>query len=375
MTDEELPGPDQIPGAPHPRDTPRLFGQDAAEAAFLEAFGAGRLHHAWLITGPKGVGKATLAWRIARFLMTQAPSDGLFGAPETPNTLETDPELAVNRRVTAGSEPGVFALRRGRDEKSGRLRNEITVDETRKLRPFFGMSATDGGRRVVIVDAADEMNTSAANAFLKLLEEPPTGATLLLVSHQPARLLPTIRSRCRELRGAALGPDDLAKAMAQAGCEPDTDANALSELSGGSVGTAITLANEGGAALYARIAELLAKAPRIDRPKAIALAEEAGARGAEAKRALIIDLIERFLARAALTGAGQSPQQEAAPNELAALRQLAPDLGAARIWAEAHQRLLDEARHGLAVNLDPVSVILDMVLKINETAATVSTRR
>ncbi|MBF9031004.1 DNA polymerase III subunit delta', partial [Rhodobacterales bacterium HKCCE3408] len=214
--DTEIPEPDAIPGVPHPRLTPRVFGHGAAEADFLSAFNSGRLHHAWMLTGPRGVGKATLAWRMARFLLATEPGGGLFGAPDS---LDTDPADPVARRVAALSEPRLFLLRRGLNEKTGKHYREITIDETRRLRGFFQLSAGDGGARAVIVDAADEMTTAAANALLKVLEEPPARATLFLVCHQPARILPTIRSRCRTLRLAPLGPDDLASALSQAGVE------------------------------------------------------------------------------------------------------------------------------------------------------------
>lgn len=376
MTDEALPEPDRIADAPHPRDTLQLFGQGDAEARFLDAFNAGRLHHAWLITGPEGVGKATLAWRIARFLVT-TPDDeaGLFGEAPKPDTLDSDPENPVVRRMAAGAEPRFFLLRRAWDEKAKRLRAEITVDETRRLKSFFGLSAPDGGRRVVIVDAVDEMNINAANAFLKVLEEPPDATTILMVSHQPARLLPTIRSRCRALPCGTLSPEDLSSALAQAGYETETDQGPLAELSGGSVGGAIALSAEDGVALYARIAALLSDAPRMDRAAAVKLAEDAGSRGQEARRDLILRLIETFLARIARTGAGYPPIREAAPNETATLGRLAPSPSAGRVWATLHADLSARARHGLAVNLDPVSLILDMVLKINETAATIQTGR
>lgn len=182
MSDATQPEPDRIDGAPHPRETSLLYGQDAAQADFLQAFSSDRLHHGWLITGPRGVGKATLAWQIARFLLATpiAQDDGLFGAPPPPTDLHVNPEHPVSRRMMAGSEPGLFALRRPYDEKAKRLKAQITVDEVRKLKGFFALSAADGGRRVVIVDAADDMNVSAANAILKLLEEPPDRTTLLL---------------------------------------------------------------------------------------------------------------------------------------------------------------------------------------------------
>lgn len=376
MNDETIPDPDGAPGAPHPRETVRLFGQEAAEAAFLAAHGSGRLHHAWLIAGPKGIGKATLAWRIARFLLTEDPAagEGLFGAPEPPASLDTDPEHPVVRRMRAGSEARLFVLRRGWDDKSKRLRAEITVDETRRLKTFFGMSAADGGRRVVIVDAADEMNVSAANALLKVLEEPPQGAVLLLVAHQPARLLPTIRSRCRELRCAGLGPEDMARALAQAGVEAGGGAAALAALSGGSVGAAVAMAAEDGPALYARIVALLSTLPKIDRAAAVKLADEAGARGREARRDLVVGFLELLLARLARSGAGHAPGIEAAPGEAALFARLAPDGRAGRRWAELQQVLSDRVRHGLAVNLDASGLILDMVLKISETAAAILAR-
>jgi DNA polymerase-3 subunit delta' len=245
MTDESLPEPDRIEGAPHPRDAAQIVGQHAAEAAFLDAFANGRLHHGWLLTGPRGVGKATLAWRIARFLLTHEPDTGggLFGdAPPAPQSLDVSHDHPVVRRMHSGAEPRLFLLRRAWDEEKKRLKTVITVDEVRRLKSFFQLSAADGGHRVAIVDAADELNTAAANALLKLLEEPPPGVTLLLISHQPSGLLPTIRSRCRELRLTTLSSVDLSIALQQAGVEAD-NAAALAALSGGSAGEAIRLAN------------------------------------------------------------------------------------------------------------------------------------
>ncbi|MEO0677525.1 MAG: DNA polymerase III subunit delta', partial [Pseudomonadota bacterium] len=199
MSDDDLPPePDKLDGAPHPREAPQLFGQGAAEQSFLDAFNTGRLHHGWLITGPRGIGKATLAWRIARFLLATRPQDdgGLFGAPPPLASLHIDPEHPIARRMAVRAEPGLFSLTRSLVETTGRMSREIRIEDVRRMRKFFAMSAADGGRRVVIVDAADEMNASAANAILKLLEEPPRDAVLLLIAHQPSRLLPTIRSRC-----------------------------------------------------------------------------------------------------------------------------------------------------------------------------------
>ncbi|HSF95136.1 MAG TPA: DNA polymerase III subunit delta', partial [Thermohalobaculum sp.] len=198
----DLPEPDRIPGIPHPRETVRLFGQDAAERGFLAAWAEDRLHHGWLLRGPRGVGKATLAYRIARALIADGPTGGggLFGPEpaQAPETLDMPADCPVAARIRAQSEPRLMVLRRSINDR-GRLRTQITIDEVRGLRRFLGLSAADGGWRAVIVDAADEMNANAANGLLKLLEEPPARTVLLLVSHAPAALVPTIRSRCRSL--------------------------------------------------------------------------------------------------------------------------------------------------------------------------------
>lgn len=374
----ELPEPDRVEGAPHPRETHVLIGQAAAEADFLDAFNSGRLHHGWLITGPRGVGKATLAWRIARFLLTQPlhAEDGLFGAPPPPETLEISPDHPVANRIAALSEPGLFLLRRAMDEKAKppRLKTVLTVDEVRKLGTFLHLSATDGARRVVIVDASDEMNPNAANALLKLLEEPPAGTTLLLVAHQPSRLLPTIRSRCRELRLATLSPSEMAEALSNAGITTDAP-EALAALSGGSVGEAVRLINLEGLKHYAEIVALFSSLPRLDRPRALKLAESAVGRTNEPRYDVLLRLFDLFLTRLARSGALGPPNPEAAPGEAALMARLSPDAHAARIWAGAAETLGARMRHGKAVNLDPAALILDTVLRIDDTAATLAARQ
>lgn len=366
---DEANDPTRVDGAPHPRETQELLGQDAAQIAFLDAFSTGRLHHAWLLTGQRGVGKATLAWRIARFLLaTPDPDPDDMFAPTPPTTLAISPDHPVARRIAAGAEPGLKFVHRSVNEKTKRLRDQIVVDDIRALGAFFQLSATDGGRRVVIIDAADDMNANAANALLKMLEEPPARTTLVLICHQPSRLLPTIRSRCRTLRLGALNSDQMVQAMAQAGIDPGAGGAALAELSAGSVGEALRIALLDGLKIYAEVIALMHSMPNLDRARALALAEAAGARGAEARLDLLYTLIDIALSRLARTGAGHPPQVEAAQNEAATFARLAAHPAQARAWADTAQTALARARHGRAVNLDPAALVLDTFFKLSQTA-------
>ncbi|MEZ5996701.1 MAG: DNA polymerase III subunit delta' [Hyphomonadaceae bacterium] len=188
----EKPAPelDKEPNTPHPRETFSFFGHDAEEQALAEALRGGRMHHAWLLAGPKGLGKTTLAYRGAR---------AALGAKRVgTRPLDADPDDVVARRVTALSHPDLFVLRRGLNER-GKPRREITVDDARELGHFFSLAPSEGGMRVAIVDAVDDLNRNAANAILKTLEEPPARSILFLVCHAPGAALATIRSRCRRL--------------------------------------------------------------------------------------------------------------------------------------------------------------------------------
>ena len=370
MAEDTLPEADVLPGAPHPREAAKLFGQEAAEATFLAAHASGALHSAWLLTGPRGIGKATFAWRAARFLLAEpAPAgDGLFGAPPPPASLDVDPDHPDARLLASGAHPQLFVLRRGWDEKAKALRTQIGVDEVRNLRErFLRLSAPDGKRRVVILDPVDEMTVSAANALLKELEEPPARVTFFIVCHQPARLLPTIRSRCRELRLHPLDPDSLSAALAQAGLDLD-GAEALAALAQGSAGEAIRLARADGLKTYAEIVGLLDGLPRLDRAAALKLADGTGGRAGAARFELILDLLDRFLARVARAGLAGEPHVQGAPGEARLLTRLCPSAAAARDWADLQASLSARLRHGQAVNVDPAALLLDAFLKIEATA-------
>lgn len=351
MTEDAPIEADRVPGAPHPRHTERVVGQDSAVQNFLAAAGTGRLHHGWLLTGPRGTGKATLAWAIAKWLLAE-------GAP---GELAIPADAPVARRIAALSEPRLHLVRRSVDDKTGRLRAEITVDEIRKLLSFFHMSAAEGGRRVAIIDSADEMNVSAANALLKILEEPPKNALIFLISHQPGRLLQTIRSRCRELRLTPMRPEDMATVLADLGVEGD--ASRLTALSAGSVGEALRLAGQDGLQVYQKIVDLFAPS-RMDRDAAAKLADSAAGRaGADGDPFdLLVTLLDRFLSRAARAGLLGPELPEAADREAEVLLRIAPDDRAARNWANAQAELSARARAGRAVNLDPSALVLDMLI-------------
>lgn len=365
---DEIAQSDRRTGAEHPRHTYSLYGHDASQAEFLTAYNSDRLHHAWMITGPQGIGKATLAWRIARFLLSQPEKGGMFDAPSA-DTLDVSSDNPVARRIDALGEPCLYLARRPWDEKTKKLKQNITVDEIRKLKSFFNLSAADGGWRVAIIDAADEMNTAAANALLKVLEEPPEKVLILLISHQPSRLLPTIRSRCRTLRCGSLKPDDLGAALAQAGYETQSEIQTVSILADGSVGASIALISSEGANLYRNIVDMAVQAPRMDRQAMQSMADACVGKTATEHYDMTLRLFAHFVARLAKFGAMQpSDFQEAVSGEALILSKLAPNANAGRKWAGFLQSLTARAGHARAVNLDPSSVILDMLMTFEEIA-------
>jgi DNA polymerase-3 subunit delta' len=277
----------------HPRETTELFGHRAAETALLDAYRSGRIPHAWLIGGAQGIGKATLAYRMARFVL--AHRNPLVPSVQRAETLAVDPSDPVARQIAAEAHGGLLVLERGLNDR-GVLRTVITVDETRETISFFGSTAAVEGWRVCIVDTVDELNPNAANALLKILEEPPKQSLFLLVSHAPARALPTILSRCRKLPLRPLSSDDVIRAAARAtGRQSDdpalVEAAAASE---GSVARALTLLGGDALKLQQRTAALLATLPRVDPRELHALGDAMGISDRVALAAFI-DGVERWV--------------------------------------------------------------------------------
>ena len=242
---------DDIVETSHPRATTVLFGHAVAEAALLSAYRSGRVPHAFLVAGPPGIGKATLAYRMARFVL--AHPDPAAREVQAANSLLVDADHPVARHIAAQAQPDLLVIERTLNDK-GVLHKQIQVDDIRKTVTFFGSTAGEGGWRIAIVDAVDELNKSGANALLKVLEEPPRRALLLLVSHSAARVPATLRSRCRILTLRPLAEAEVAAAVAAAsGAAAD-----------GSVARALAFLDEGALALRQQALELLDRLPALD---------------------------------------------------------------------------------------------------------------
>jgi DNA polymerase III subunit delta' len=351
--------------APPPRANPDLLGHGSAERELERLYRARMLPHAILLGGPRGIGKATLAFRFARFLLAQGGDSGaepLGGPGET--GLAIDPASGAFRRVAAGGHADLLTVERAWDPRRKRLRGDIVVEDTREIGEFLRLTAAEEGWRIVIIDGAEEMNRSAANAVLKILEEPPSRALLMLVSHSPGQLLPTIRSRCRRLLLRAL-PQPVARRLI-AGYRPQLDAAEaamLAELCGGSVGRALELVDAGGLALYRSVLELLALAPAIDSAKLHGLADRLARADAEEGYRAVEELLTQLLARMA-TGAGrdalepeQIPMSGSGAAETTATERLAARADPAR-WAELCWQIERDFTAARDLNLDRKQTIL-----------------
>jgi DNA polymerase-3 subunit delta' len=289
-------------GPPAPRANTELTGHVQAEQTLLAAWESGRMPHAWLIAGRQGIGKATLAFRFARFVLVQAATGGggagLFGdAPPPADGLAVPADHPVARRVAAGGHCDMLTVQRSINPKNGKPRTEIVVDDVRRLGAFLALTTAEGSWRAVVVDAADEMNATAANALLKGLEEPPPRTVFLLVSHMPGRLLATIRSRCRTLTLAPLAEDTIVDLMARyAPDAPAGDARALARLSEGSIGQALVLHGAGGLELYRELSGLMDRLGALDIAAVHALGDKVARPGAEQSFAMLGRLVEGWLA-------------------------------------------------------------------------------
>lgn len=292
-----------------PHETTVLFGHEDAERALLEAYKSGRIAHAWLIGGPPGIGKATLAYRLARFVL--AHPDPQAPAVQKATSLAVDPDHPVARRMAAKAQGDLLVLERGLNEQTGKLYTVIRVDDVRRTVSFFGSTAGEGGWRIAIVDAIDDLQREGANALLKVLEEPPQRSLLLLISHAPGRELATIRSRCRRLLLRPLETADVARAVAtatgrNADGPDDSDVHQAAAAAAGSVGRALGLLDGEAIALRERMLDLFAQLPDPD-PRALhALGEAIGGTDPRTLEAFM-DMVNGWLS----ARLGESTQQNA----------------------------------------------------------------
>lgn len=277
-----------------PRENFALFGHAEAEQMLLDSYKSGRIPHAWLIGGPPGIGKATLAYRLARFVL--AHPDPKSPTVQNATSLAVDGDNLTARRIAAQAQGDLLVLERTINEQTGKLYTVIRVDDVRRSVGFFGSTPGEGGWRIAIIDAVDELQREGANALLKVLEEPPARTLLLLLSHAPGRELPTIRSRCRRLLLRPLADEDVARAVAHTTGRDAQDAEVTAAVAAadGSVGRALRFLDEKALALRQRVLDLIAQLPNPD-PRALhALGDAIG--GSEPQTlAAFMDLVNGWL--------------------------------------------------------------------------------
>lgn len=329
-----------LDGARPPAETLSLFGHDAALAFLGRAYRSGKSHHAILIEGPEGIGKATLAFRFANHVLAHPDAQS---APDV--IAPPDPASTHFRQVASGASHNLIHLTRPFDEKAGRFKSAITVDEVRRVGRFFGQTSGSDNWRVVIVDTADDLNRNAANAILKMLEEPPKRAMFLVLSHAPGKLLPTIRSRCLPLPLRPLSDAALERALKALGFEIAPESRtALFAQAGGSVSEALKLVNYGGLEILNAFENVLSQPPGgQQRQDLIKLAEALSAKGSDTIFAFFTDNLIRRIERDA---------------KLAALN---GDLAGAARMSELSSALLERIATSVAYNLDRKQIVMNAV--------------
>lgn len=358
---------------PDPRENAELFGHEDAEQVLLNALAGGRLPHAWLFTGPKGIGKATLAFRFARHLFSHKPdasaaAGGLFAADDIPATapesLYVSPERPVFHRVASGGHGDLMTVERKVNDK-GKLSTQIRIEDVRNAIDFAHMTSSEGGYKVIIVDGAELMNRASENAFLKVLEEPPAHSVIILVSHNPGRLLPTTRSRCRTLTLKPLSADTVGTLMNR--YMPDvsgSDAGELSRLSEGSIGRAMSLAAGGGLEIYRDVVNIFASLPNLDGTAVQALATKLSKSGADDAYYSGIELYRWWLSRVVLAssrGVSGDASLSAAEREIA---ERAAATTILPIWLARLDQAESLIRSADPLSLDRKQVILSLFLSL-----------
>jgi DNA polymerase-3 subunit delta' len=343
---EQLPDSDRIGELPHPRDQFELFGHENEAATLAAAARSGRLAHAWIFGGPKGVGKATLAWRFARALL-------VHGAKNCPDDLSVPPDHPVARRISALAHADIMLIRRPWDPDRKRHRTELPIDEVRRLNGLFSRFASDDGYRIALIDPADDMSRAAQNALLKTLEEPPRNALLLLISHVPGVLLPTTRSRCRSLTLRPLDGATMTQALAKLSPGLDSDTSSvLAGLAEGCPGRALELIELGGLELYRSITGVLASLPRLNGEQLFSLGDKVGRGGGVTLFVQLLSGILQRMVRGTYTGTALVPGEAQMATRL---RGLAPLEGWVGVWENLQTKALEADE----LNLDKKQLVLN----------------
>lgn len=358
---DEVPRLDALDGWPTPEEQSRWYGGAPAETALLDAYRGRRMHHAWLLGGRKGIGKATLAYRFARFAFAHPDPGSPAVAAATDLSVPVDSPSF--RRVAGRAHPNLLAMQRPWDERNKRYKTELAVDEIRRTVGFFGSTVGEEGWRIGIVDPADDMNPSAANALLKVLEEPPARSLFFIVSHAPGRLLPTIRSRCRRLDLAPLAPETIAAAIRDNGGidAGDDDIALASRLAEGSLRRAILLLGEDGIETYRAFAHLAAAGGGggFDVGAMHALADRVSGRGANDVYDGFLETVRAWLGRR--VRGEPEPLSEAAPGDAFRAVPLAR-------WAEVWEKVTQSSTEAEDLNLDRKQVVLSILMSLARAA-------
>ncbi len=326
----------------------------------LQAYQSGRMPHAFLISGPRGIGKATFAYRFARFLLSQSGDAGpsLFCDDAPAQSLHVAPDSPTFLQIAGQAHPGLVTVARSVNEKTKKLRGDIVVDDVRRMQGMFTMTSAQDSWRIAIIDAADEMTRQAANALLKILEEPPDRSLLMLVAHAPGQVLTTIRSRCQHLRLRPLGTTDLEAVLASQDVEVTPgDAELVTVLSEGRPGHAIDLTRGEGLSLYGSLRDLFASTGRVDMRAVHALGDKVGRAGAEDNFRLFAELFEGFLLRLVRSVGGVpegSPHIQKEAEIFASLLSVTPLEQWIEVWENSRQLFV----FTLAVNLDRKQAVI-----------------
>lgn len=334
-----------------PKNATELFGHESVQAQWLHDFAAGKLAHGIIISGGRGIGKATLAYRFARMLLSGR------------NDFDLSSDDPIFHRISAGSHTDLLVIEREFDEKKEEFKNEISVEQARGIADFLSLTPAEGKWRVVIIDSADALNTNAANAILKILEEPPAQAILLLVSHNPGRLLPTIRSRCRMLKLAPLSAEDFTRTIRHVA--PDTDyaeLRGLQILSGGAPGVALELKEQGALAVYGELLETLSSLPAFETARIHRFADQLSGGKMHEHWHMLTRLMLCLLERTSKTAASVL-LEEIIEGEQTALLKLA-SLHPAHIWAAKWQECADQFLLAQRLHLDYKQVMITFIHSI-----------